>query len=110
MIKCELCSKEFKQITKKHLAVKHEMSLRTYKNTFPNSLISDPIVTEFKRKSASKRFKDLWENRREDMIKRVWSTERKRNVRISILRKKLRKVVDELKALGVFPYEDLTNV
>ena len=41
MIKCKLCGKEFKRL-KKHLRVKHDMNLYSYKRMFPNAPLVDP--------------------------------------------------------------------
>ena len=41
MIKCRLCNKEFKRL-KKHLRVKHDMNLYSYKRLFPDAPIVDP--------------------------------------------------------------------
>ena len=41
MIRCELCGKEFKQL-KKHLQVKHDMNLYSYKRMFPDAPTVDP--------------------------------------------------------------------
>jgi len=45
-IKCRECGKEFIRL-KKHLEVKHNMNLRTYKKLYPDALTVDP---EFSKK------------------------------------------------------------
>lgn len=47
MIKCEICGKEFKQITSTHLKNKHGISVEEYKRMFPESKIMSDETIEF---------------------------------------------------------------
>lgn len=55
MIKCELCGKEFKQISNSHLKKQHNISLQEYQKQFPNSeIVSDEIKNKIKNKHSGK--------------------------------------------------------
>ena len=45
-IRCELCNKDFRQITHNHLKAIHKINLDTYKKMFPNCLTKLPTITK----------------------------------------------------------------
>lgn len=56
---CEICKKEFKQITNSHLVKEHGSNIKEYKNNFPNS----PIMSENTRKFLSEKCQKQHENK-----------------------------------------------
>lgn len=67
MVECQICHKEFREITHKHLR-KHNLTLELYKLTFPNV----DLISKESRNKRSKSGK-----------KKVFTEEHKNNIRIS---------------------------
>jgi len=72
-IKCEICGKQFKQITQKHLRNKHNIDLDEYKIKFPSSELSTKNragkYKSFKHPNKGKTYSEIYGNK-EAEIKR----------------------------------------
>ena len=50
--KCEVCGKEFWRITNTHLWHAHRMTTEEYKEKYPESVIEDPILSQWKSRNT----------------------------------------------------------
>jgi hypothetical protein len=53
MIKCEICNKEYKMITKQHLQL-HDITTEQYKQTFPNAKIICDELKDYRKENCLK--------------------------------------------------------
>ena len=72
-IECQLCNKRYKQITQKHLRLKHNIDLNEYKKMFPNSRFMTNYrknkYKTFKHPNKGKRYSEIY-GEKEAKIKR----------------------------------------